>query len=72
MKLAAQRERKKERKAKVASTSSSVFSPTMPIPLCSLSSSFDNVVVSSVASSPASSSPIISMLPFLSPNVFFR
>ena len=57
-KLALQRERQKERKAKAASSSSSSFSfsfssssgfsPSMPVPF-QLSTSYDNVILTSVA-----------------------
>ena len=49
-KLAIQRERKKERKAKAAPYHSSFsgFSPSMPVPLCKLSSSVESVSVTTV------------------------
>ena len=51
-KLAAQREKKKKRMAKASSSPSSFtgFLPSMPVPLHNLSSSFDTVVTSSIAS----------------------
>ena len=74
-KLSVQQERKKERRAKAASSSSSFsgFSPSMPVPLCQLSSPYDNVVATSVASSAASAvtfealSPVVSASQCLSP-----
>ena len=76
-KLALQREQKKERKVKAASSSSSFsgFSPSMPVLLCQLSTSYDNIIVTSVAFSSsfavtfATSSLIISAEPFVPPSV---
>ena len=50
-KLAAQREKKKERKAQSFSSSFCWLSTTMPVPLTCLAASFDSAVVSTVASS---------------------
>ena len=67
-----------EKKAKAASSSSfSGFSPSLPGPLCELSSSMESVIVTSLPISSScsvtfsSSSPIVLALLFISPDVTF-
>ena len=65
-------------KAASSSSSFSGFSPSMPVPLCEFSTSFDSTVVTSVAATStacsvafASSLAIVSAQPFVSHNVCF-